>query len=65
MQNQYQTYQTTLRQELEQIETSFMDERKSIIESNLAEFEKLLETRRANEGFGILETGVFLIVCDF
>ncbi|KAJ3092478.1 hypothetical protein HK102_006889 [Quaeritorhiza haematococci] len=49
MEGQYRTFQTTLQEELEQIERAFIEERTELIESNIRELEVLLERRRENE----------------
>ncbi len=49
METQSRTFQTTLWEELEQIERSFVEERTELIESNSKEIENLFVTRRENE----------------
>ncbi|KAI8832029.1 sperm tail-domain-containing protein [Chytridium lagenaria] len=49
MESQYKIVQTTLKEELEQIEKSFVEERSELIESNLKEVETSLQQRRSNE----------------
>ncbi|KAI8805931.1 sperm tail-domain-containing protein [Cladochytrium replicatum] len=50
MESQYNTFQSTLAQELEQIEKSFVEERTELIDTDLAEIESILTQRRENEG---------------
>ncbi|KAJ3349466.1 hypothetical protein HDU83_000531 [Entophlyctis luteolus] len=49
MEEQYRSMQVTLREELEQIEKAFIDERTELIETNRREIETLFENRRENE----------------
>ncbi|KAI9208600.1 sperm tail-domain-containing protein [Polychytrium aggregatum] len=49
MDNQYRNFQSTLREELEQIEKSFVQERTELIEANIKELEGLFEQRGTNE----------------
>jgi dynein regulatry complex protein 1 len=51
MEEQYKSYQMTLREEIDQIEKSFIEERSELIDSNLKEIESLFSARRENERF--------------
>ncbi|KAI8619818.1 sperm tail-domain-containing protein [Chytriomyces sp. MP71] len=50
MEEQYRSLQTTLKEELDHIERSFIEERTELIESNMKEIEALFSQRRDNEG---------------
>ncbi|KAJ3100129.1 hypothetical protein HDU97_002461 [Phlyctochytrium planicorne] len=49
MESQYKIVQTTLKDELEQIEKAFIEERSELFESNLKDVETFLQQRRNNE----------------
>jgi len=49
METQYRTFQTTLNEELEQIERAFVEERTELLQSNSSDIEKLFISRRENE----------------
>ncbi|KAJ3414827.1 hypothetical protein HDV05_005984 [Chytridiales sp. JEL 0842] len=49
MEAQYRTLQTTLREELEQIEKSFVEERTEMIDNNIRDIEAIFSQRRENE----------------
>lgn len=50
METHHRTFQTTLRQELEQIERAFIEERTEIIDSNVREADGLVGNKNKNEG---------------
>jgi dynein regulatory complex protein 1 len=49
MEAQYRALQNTLREELEQIEKSFVEERSEMIDNNVKDIESLFTQRRENE----------------
>lgn len=49
MDEQYKKYQGTLVDEIETIESAFVEERIELIEEDAKELDQLFETRRANE----------------
>ncbi|KAJ3206234.1 hypothetical protein HDU67_008299 [Dinochytrium kinnereticum] len=49
MESQYKIVQTTLKEELEQIEKAFVEERSELIEANLKDVDLQLQQRRNNE----------------
>ena len=53
MEGQYRNFQTILREELEQIEKSFVEERTELIDSNAKEIESLFSQRRDNERYSL------------
>jgi dynein regulatory complex protein 1 len=50
MNRQYQTFQVSFADELEQIEKSFVEERNELITTNYKEIEGQLENRKKSEG---------------
>jgi dynein regulatory complex protein 1 len=51
MDSQYNKFQKTLLEEVEQIERSFVEERTELLETNAKELNQLFEQRKANEAY--------------
>ncbi|KAI9092713.1 sperm tail-domain-containing protein [Phlyctochytrium arcticum] len=57
METHHRAFQTTLREELEQIERAFVEERTELIDSNVKDIDGLFESRAANEAKYMEERG--------
>ncbi|KND01052.1 uncharacterized protein SPPG_04144 [Spizellomyces punctatus DAOM BR117] len=57
MEANHRAFQTTLREELEQIERAFVEERTELIDANVKDVDTLFETRAANEAKYMEERG--------